>query len=132
MMSETKDIKSVEDIKLFVDSFYSLVKTDDLLGPIFFERIANHWQPHLEKMYQFWSAALLGIPGYRGAPFPPHASMQLEERHFHQWLHLFEKTLATHFEGPVANDALERAKLMARLFLVRIQSMDNKSIIPIY
>ena len=46
-MERTKDILNKEDIKRFVDSFYSKVRTDNLLATIFNERINDRWPQHL-------------------------------------------------------------------------------------
>jgi hemoglobin len=51
-MQTKNDIETTEDIKLLVDSFYAKVKEDELLSPIFFSRIPEDWQPHMEKMYR--------------------------------------------------------------------------------
>ncbi|WP_432329955.1 group III truncated hemoglobin [Mucilaginibacter sp. P25] len=53
-----------------VDSFYTKIRQDDLLGPIFNERIGDKWSEHLEKMYSFWQTTLLGEHTYSGRPFP--------------------------------------------------------------
>lgn len=54
-----KDIKNIEDIKLFVDEFYSKVSDDQLLSPIFGMRIeSGDWEKHLNRMYDFWNTVL--------------------------------------------------------------------------
>jgi hemoglobin len=125
-MQTKKDIETTEDIKLLVNSFYNKVKKDDLLSPIFFFRIPNEWQPHLDKMYQFWSAALLGLSGYKGTPFVPHATMPIQREHFDRWLFLFKETLQELFEGPTAEEALLRGKNMAIMFMYRINEYGLK------
>lgn len=120
-----KDIAGLNDIKLLVDDFYSRVKLDDLLSPIFFEHIPGDWGPHLIKMYQFWNAALFGEKGYVGNPFARHAHMPLTQAHFERWLFWFDQTVNTHFEGPVADDARRRAFIMANTFLNRLLTMEQ-------
>ncbi len=120
------DIETTEDIKLMVDSFYAKVKHDELLAPIFFSRIPEDWQPHMEKMYSFWNAALLGVSGYRGAPFVPHATMPIGQEHFDKWLLLFAETLEELFAGPKAEETLQRAKNMATMFMYRIKEYQSK------
>ncbi len=39
-----KDITGLEDIQLFVDEFYSKVREDDAIGPIF-ANVITDWQP---------------------------------------------------------------------------------------
>lgn len=45
------DIGILKDIELLVDSFYTKVRSDELLGPIFNGVIQNRWPEHLKKMY---------------------------------------------------------------------------------
>ena len=119
------DIQSEADIKLLVDSFYSKIKADDLLGPIFQEKLGDHWDQHLEKMYKFWGMALFARSGYSGHPLSKHLTLPIEETHFNRWLHLFFNTLNEHFDGPVAGEAMKKAGLIARTFLVRISAYQS-------
>lgn len=126
-----KDIEGIDDIKLMVGEFYDKVKADPLLGPVFFEKIPGDWQPHLEKMYLFWNAALFGVKGYTGNPFAKHATMPLASAHFERWLLLFNTTVNSLFEGPIAEDAKWRAALMASNFLRRITDLEQSPLITI-
>jgi hemoglobin len=119
------DIQSEADIKLLVDSFYSKIRTDDLLGPIFQEKIGDDWDPHLEKMYKFWGMALFAQSGYSGHPLSKHLNLPIEETHFNRWLHLFLATLSEHFDGPVAGEAMKKAGLIARTFMARISAYQS-------
>ncbi len=121
-----KDINTIEDIKLMVDTFYDFVRNDELLGPIFNERIANNWPQHLEKMYRFWQTVLLHVQSYSGSPFMPHSTMPIDKIHFDRWLLLFEKTLLENFKGEVAEDALLRANNMAKMFQYKIEYYKGK------
>lgn len=117
------DITGLEDIKLLVDEFYTSVRKDELLAPIFLFRLNTYWQPHLEKMYTFWNAALFGVKGYTGNPFAKHATMPVDGEHFERWLSLFTNTVDTYFEGPVAEEAKRRAHIMATNFQRRIDGL---------
>lgn len=99
-----KDIEELKDIRLFVDDFSSRVRQDSLIGPIFSEVITGDWQPHLDKMYAFWNAALFGAAGFKGNPFARHAPLPIAREHFDRWLELFFATINSHFEGPMAED----------------------------
>ncbi|MGY4385051.1 hemoglobin [Pedobacter sp. UYP24] len=120
------DIKNFDDIVLFVNSFYVKVQHDDLIGPIFKHVILN-WQPHLEKMYMFWNAALFGVPGFKGNPFARHAPLPINTEHFNRWLKLFKDTVDETFAGEMAEEAKNRAGLMADMFLKRLHTMSNGS-----
>ncbi|MBS1502802.1 MAG: group III truncated hemoglobin [Bacteroidetes bacterium] len=119
-----KEIEDIADIKVFVDDFYARVRDDKLIGSIFMEKIAD-WQPHLDKMYAFWNAALFGVAGFRGNPFARHAPLKIGRPHFERWLELFYATIDERFEGYIAEDAKKRAELMAAMFLIRLQQLNG-------
>jgi hemoglobin len=120
------DIQGLADIKLMVDDFYDKVAQDELLAPIFNFRLSAYWVPHLEKMYTFWNAALFGVKGYMGNPFAKHATLPVEARHFERWLCLFNETVDASFAGPMAEEAKNRALIMAATFARRIQESKGK------
>jgi hemoglobin len=131
-MNTKYDITGIHDIKLLVDDFYRKVGQDELLAPIFNFRLSTNWEPHLEKMYTFWNAALFGIKGYHGNPFSKHATMKIEETHFQRWLNMFNETVNMHFEGPCAEDAKKKALAMADMFRHKLRTNKNSNIKSIF
>ena len=121
MSEKRKDIASLDDVRLLVDTFYGKVRLDTFIGPIFNKRIQDRWPEHLAKMYTFWQTVLLGEHTYYGAPFPPHARLPVEKEHFDRWLSLFSETVTELFEGEIANEALWRANKMAEMFQFKIR-----------
>lgn len=125
----TKDITTVEDIQLLVNTFYQKVQEDVLLSPIFNGVIHDHWPQHLEKMYRFWQTVLLGEHTYLGSPFPPHARLPVAQEHFDAWLNLWQETIDSLFSGEKAAEAKWRGNKMAEMFLSKIEHYrDNPSI----
>ena len=120
-MEETKDIITLEDIKTLVDVFYEKVRQDELLGPIFNERIQDLWPQHLKKMYAFWQTILLEQHTYLASPFPPHAQLPVDHSHFQRWMELFILTTDELFQGEKAYEAKWRAGKMAELFESKIE-----------
>lgn len=120
-----EDIETLDDVKLLVDTFYSEVRVDDLIGPIFNRVIGDNWPVHLNKMYGFWQSILLNEPVYNGRPFPPHAKLGLEKKHFERWVGLFETTVNELYAGERATEAIKRAKLMGALFLSKIEYLNQ-------
>jgi hemoglobin len=127
LTQEKKDILSLEDVKLLVDTFYGKVRKDELIGPIFDERIQDRWPEHLAKMYTFWQTVLLGEHTYYGSPFPPHAKLPVEKNHFERWLTLFSETLNELFTGEIAEEAMWRANKMAEMFQFKIHHYRQNS-----
>lgn len=120
-MNEKNDILTLTDVKKMVDTFYGKVRENDMLSPIFNERIQNRWPEHLEKMYTFWQTLLLDERTYFGAPFPPHAQLPVHHAHFEQWIQLFKQTVDELFSGEKANEAKWRADRMAEMFEFKIE-----------
>ncbi len=116
------DITTKNDVKVFVDAFYLEVRKDTMLGPVFAAIIPNdNWQPHLDRMYSFWSTVLLNIKDYSGNPFSKHRPLPIEKRHFDRWTDLFSATLDTLFEGPKTEEAKDRAIKMGILFNSKLE-----------
>ncbi|KAB1064425.1 group III truncated hemoglobin [Salibacter halophilus] len=121
-----QEILSVSEIKQLVDSFYTKVRKDELLGPIFAEKIGDNWDEHLDKMYRFWETVLLNEHTYFGSPFPPHAKLPVQKQHFDKWLELFNKTIDEEFQGSKAMEAKSRAQKMAFMFQTKIDYLQNQ------
>ena len=120
-MKGKKDITTSDDIKTLVDTFYEKVRRDELLSPIFNERIQNRWPQHLEKMYSFLQTVLLNGQTYSGSPFPPHAQLPINHSHFEKWIELFISTIDELFKGDKSTEAKWRANKMAEIFKNKIE-----------
>src|SRR5690606_18112702 len=127
----SRDISDINDIRLLVDTFYGKVRVDPLIGPIFNGVIKDNWPAHLEKMYRFWQTVLLHEYTYKGAPFPPHARLPVEQKHFDAWLHLWKATIDQHFKGKLADEAKWRGDKMALMFLSKITYFRNHDSHPL-
>lgn len=108
-------------ISSFVDRFYGKIREDDLLGPIFNQRIAD-WSEHLDRMKRFWRSVLHNSGEFSGNPMIKHIVIPgIEERHFAHWLGLFYQTLR---EAEPDSDATrlvgERARMIADSLLTGI------------
>lgn len=131
MKTQKRDIENIEDIQLLVNTFYSKVRKNDLIGPIFDGRIGGRWPEHLEKMYKFWQTVLLDDHTYFGAPFPPHATMPIDQSHFNVWLGIFKETVTELFSGEIADEAKWRADKMAVMFMSKLNYYRNNSAHPL-
>ena len=81
-------------ISMLVDRFYTRVRADESLGPIFDAAIADNWGPHLAKMKDFWASVAFNAGRYSGKPVPAHQILKdVRREHFTVWLALFHQTL---------------------------------------
>ncbi|MGJ1431421.1 group III truncated hemoglobin [Sphingobacterium spiritivorum] len=126
-----QDITTMEDIKLLVNTFYSRVQEDMLIGPVFNKILDGRWEAHLEKMYGFWQTLLLDEHTYFGSPFPPHATLPVDAAHFDAWLNLWSHTVREFFEGEKTEEAVLRGEKMATMFLSKITYYRNTNAKPL-
>ena len=54
-----RDIVDRRDVAIIVHAFYTKVRADELLGPIF-NKIITDWDEHLERLIDFWEMSLFG------------------------------------------------------------------------
>jgi hemoglobin len=101
-------------IGALVREFYSRVRKDGRLGPIFAREIAGDWEPHLEKMTDFWCSVILKSGDYHGQPVPAHLKLKdVTDADFGIWLALFGETASGLFAPEVAAVLVERAERIA-------------------
>lgn len=111
------DIATRDDIVALVDGFYTRVRTDDLLGPIFDDIAHVDWAAHLPKMYDFWDSVLFGRAQFKGNPLAVHRALAsrapMTDAAFGRWVVLFHTTVDELFSGSVAAEAKQRAVRIA-------------------
>ncbi|MCC7426268.1 MAG: group III truncated hemoglobin [Alphaproteobacteria bacterium] len=99
-------------IERLVRGFYTKVRADQMLGPVFDKRIAD-WEPHLLRMMAFWSSVALMSGVYHGRPMEMHLPLPVDARHFDRWLALFEETARELCPPAAAEHFIERARRIA-------------------
>ena len=120
---------SADEIALLVDRFYGDIRQHQRLGPLFEDRLAGKWEPHLKRMNLFWRSVLLYSGEYSGQPVVKHNGLpDLQEDDFRLWLELFESTTAKLFEADTAAPIVVIARRIARsLWLARFGTPFNKA-----
>jgi hemoglobin len=114
LASEKMDHVSEDGIRQLVDAFYTKVRADSELGPIFEHKIKDNWPPHLEKMYAFWSSVMLTTGRYKGNPMMKHMVIPgLKPELFTQWLALFDQTCGELYDEPIRAAFMEKAERIA-------------------
>lgn len=85
---------SEEYISVLVDEFYTKVRADAELGPVFDHVILDRWPWHLNRMKDFWNSIALRTGTYRGNPMIAHQALtEGKPEHFDIWLRLWKQTL---------------------------------------
>ncbi len=117
--SALSDGITVEKIRVMVETFYGRTQQDELLGPIFAQRVAD-WDAHYEKMTRFWSSAAMRAGTYSGRPIEAHRFGGFTEAHFDRWVEMFTTTAHDVFSDTDAAVLTKLAKKMASSIAMRI------------
>jgi len=117
-------------LERLVHEFYSRVRRDEQLGPIFNDAIAD-WPEHLAKLHAFWSSVMLTSGRYKGQPVPAHLKHRdrITPALFQRWLALWGET-AREMMTPDAAAALEAkaARIAESLQLALFFRLDDPSL----
>ena len=63
------------------------------------------WQPHLTKMYAFWSSIVLTTGRYKGNPVVKHLVIPgIRPQLFERWLALFDETCGELFDEDISKE----------------------------
>jgi hemoglobin len=103
------------EISILVDSFYTKVRRDPEIGPIF-NAIIDDWPHHLALLKDFWSTVLLTTGRYKGDPMMKHLQLSLAPEHFERWLTLFEETANETLSSDHAAIIIEKSHRIAHNF----------------
>ncbi len=65
-----KPIETREDLQVLVNTFYSKIRKDALLGPIFNTHISEESMASIiwMKLTDFWETNLFGVRKFKGSP----------------------------------------------------------------
>ncbi|SDQ40360.1 hemoglobin [Chryseobacterium soldanellicola] len=120
-----KKLETREDIEHLVNSFYTKVIKDELIGFFFNDITKVNWEKHLPKMYSFWETILFGQMSYKGNPmgvhFPVNEIAAMEQRHFNRWLELWKMTVEENFTGENADTAISKSENIAKLMAFKME-----------
>jgi hemoglobin len=112
-----------------VDSFYSRVRQDALLGPVFNEAIGDQWPEHLATLTDFWTSVLLASGRYKGNPMMTHLAIpQMDQQHFSRWIELWGETTFSIFGPTISSGLVAKASSMGeRLVEVSARMREGQS-----
>ena len=119
---DTENVVNESSIAELVDCFYTRVRQDDILGPVFAKEIGDEWEPHLETMRAFWSSLMLASGRYKGNPTLKHLLLlpRINSEHFQRWLGIWKQTTSELFPPEAAAIFMRKAESMAERLLATI------------
>jgi hemoglobin len=119
---DAANVMNESSIGILVDRFYARVRQDNILSPIFAEKIGDDWEPHLETMRAFWSSLMLASGRYKGNPMLTHLLLvpRIGSAHFDRWLDIWKQTTGELFAPETAAIFLSKAQSMAERLIETI------------
>ncbi|MEM7381040.1 MAG: group III truncated hemoglobin [Bacteroidota bacterium] len=124
-MIQKKEINTRADVQLLVETFYTRIRADEALGPIF-NAVIKDWDGHMVLLTDFWESQLFLVRKYHGNPVKKHQEADdhtgniISQEHFGLWLNLWFKTLDDLFEGERVWIAKNRAQKMSTMLFLKI------------
>ena len=104
-----------QSVGTLVERFYTKIRCDAVLAPIFERALAGRWDEHVATMREFWCSALRMMRDYRGDILAAHQRLgRLPRSLFPRWLTLFRETVDENFMEAPAEIILDRALKTAR------------------
>ncbi len=119
---DAANVVNESSIAVLVDRFYTRVRQDDILGPVFAKEIGDEWEPHLETMRAFWSSLMLASGRYKGNPMLKHLLLlpRIGSEHFERWLGIWKQTTSELFPPEAAAIFMRKAESMAERLIETI------------
>lgn len=119
------EIEGVDEASLarLVDRFYTAVRADALIGPVFNDAI-DDWPEHLEKLAAFWSSLMLTSGRYKGMPMAAHLKhrARITPLMFDRWLALWREATEAEMPPAVARSMQAKANRIAESFKLALGS----------
>lgn len=115
-------------ISAVIDDFYGRVQKDPLLGPIFDAAIGDRWEPHLQKIRDFWLTATRLGGRYEGRGFmPAHLKLSgIGGEHMDRWLLLFRQTVDERCSPEAAEALFDIAVRMGESILFGLNRINGE------
>ncbi len=118
------DIKNRDDLYLIVKDFYKELLVNEELKH-FFEKFnePNKLEGHLQTLVDFWDNVLFYSGTYQKNAMQPHIALHqkkpFSEKHFNQWLKLFNQSVDNLFIGTNAHTIKTRALSIATIMKIK-------------
>lgn len=117
------DIENRNHIEQLMRAFYAKAIPDPVIGHYFTQVINMDLEKHLPVIIDFWETVLFGIAKYKSNAIAVHQHLHekstFEEKHFEQWVKLFQSTVDELFEGEKAELAKQRALSIATVMKIK-------------
>ena len=101
-------------LQALIPCFYSRVREDGLIGPVFNNAITD-WDDHLKNLIAFWSSVMLTSGRYKGNPVAAHMKHlgEITPPMFDRWLALWAEVTEEILGVPAATALQAKAARIA-------------------
>jgi len=118
---------------MLMNSFYAAAIQDELIGDIFTDVASLDLVEHLPVIIDFCESVLFGVGKYQGNPVLKHVHLNqlsaLRKDHFERWLSIWNTTIDQLYQGEKAEEAKDKAKMMADLMIYKIKTSQDDGFI---
>ncbi len=125
------DIQNRGDIKKLVTTFYEKLLKDKEFEHLFLEVAELDILEHMDIIVDFWESVLFQAGKYKRDLVDFHLNLNqkynygLKEKHFHNWLDVFNASVDELFEGEKAKGAKDRALSLATIIKMKIDHLER-------
>ncbi|CAN5538062.1 group III truncated hemoglobin [soil metagenome] len=108
------DIETRDDLTRLMTDFYSVAVSDELIGHHF---AGLDLEEHIPVIVDFWEKTLFAKPVYYGNTLALHQAFNernaMKSEHFTRWVEIFVASVNKLFAGEMADNAIQRARMIA-------------------
>ncbi|MEO1260400.1 MAG: group III truncated hemoglobin [Bacteroidota bacterium] len=131
-MAIKNDIQDRSDIRKLVTAFYEKLLKEEEFRHLFLEVAEIDVLEHIDVLIDFWESVLFQVGKYKRDLVDIHLGLNqkyhfgLKEKHFKDWLEIFNSTVDDLFTGNKAKDAKDRALSLATIIKMNIDDLERR------
>ena len=123
------NINNRKDIRKLITVFFEKLLNHEEFRQIFFEVAQIDILDHIETSMDFWESALFQTRKYKNELIETHLALhykyRLENKHFDEWLKIFNQSVDEMFEGEIAGIAKQKAYSLATIIKMKIDHLEK-------
>ena len=126
------DIQNRADIRKLVTTFHEKLLKEEEFRHLFLEIAEIDVLAHIDVLVDFWESVLFQAGKYKRDLVETHLDLNqkyhfgLNEKHFNDWLEIFNSTVDELFAGEKAKGAKDRALSIATIIKMNIDNLERQ------
>ena len=124
------DIQNRKDVQKIVNNFYQKLLSNKEFEHLFIKVAEIDVLTHIDIIIDFWESVLFQVGKYKRDLIDKHLALnhlhRLNEKHFEEWLQLFNESVDELYEGEKAKKAKDQAFSLAKIIRLKIDDLEKK------